>query len=233
MDLVKNLQLLENNILYHVKLNQIETVESFLKVIINKLKLHDIIRLSATWNNITNKVYIIVSPVLNTTVLNTTVLNTTVLNSPIDEIYKKLIDAKFKHLDFIKYIECMPDEINDFKANIDNLILDSNIFSFDVELVNNKLKMLIVINEVEEKILKLIDEQYWLPDKRVFYFLDLLIGEYIMNNYIDQINFSSMIMISAKLLNINEIKIKIYNLLNIKICTICNLPEYRKKLCTN
>lgn len=241
-DLLDTLKILEQKIFLHAKLNQVETIESFLSVIIRKACLENIITLIADWNNetINNKyLYIIISP------------QNEIPNIPIaEELFNFLINKKFIYIKFLKFVENISDKQNEDKnismtisngPSTPSSVLSSDKLKFSVskfgaDKYGRTIRMVVFVDEIIDKLLVQTDNDYWIPNNNLFYMLDLLLGEYYMTKHIATINFFPIMIVPPKtdFMNVNQVRETINDLLNIelKTCSLCEIPEYRAQLRT-
>jgi hypothetical protein len=235
-ELLLSLSYLEDKIFYHAKLKQVDTVESFLHVIVTKAKLNSEITLLASWtdeyiNN--NQLFITISTCAG------------INNIPlVDELYNLAITKKFKYCKFLKYIQNTP--ISDDLAL--SMISKSNkpvklkyddmkfsVIKGPTAADGRSIKLAVYINDIKDDLLtQASSEDHWLPDSNLMYVLDLILGEYYMIKHILSINFFPLMLLlpNARVLSINECIEEIETLLNkdFKKCSKCKNPEYRVKI---
>jgi len=243
-ELVFVLKALEDKILAHAILNQIETVESFLQVALRKAKLEDQISLLAGWNNEclrqadTPKTIAIVICAQNE-----------IPNIPhVERAFIGLTAVKFRYLRFMKFVEYHSTDFKDPYKNLSTTItsgsqkttfkvqdLRFHVARYGTDEYGRSIKLAVYTKEIIDTLIKpSSDEDHWIPDPNLFYLLDLVFGEYYMTKYISTINFfPSMIMPNdTNFLSAQEAKEHIDILLKLetKYCAVCNVPEYRTKL---
>lgn len=225
--LKSTLEWMENKIFHHARLKQIETVESFLAVAVNKSKLMDKIVLMADWNNETlaaNIIHIVISP-------QNEIPNMQI----VEELFEFLSKKKFKYIRFLKYIEYrgLHSEITSF--TVSNLVVElkhlSYLVSKDVPDKYDRAIKIVVFVEPCVNIDAILQPfgDHWVPDKNLLYVLDMLIGEYYMTKHISTISFAPRAVVKVETIKSDEVKDYIDELLRIKTkkCAKCKTPEYR------
>lgn len=235
--LALTLHALEQKIYMHASLNQVETVESFLEVALRKAKLTNDLSLIANWtaDDIKNKkVHIIVSA-----------QNEIPNIKNVDVAFDSFQAIKFKHLQFIKFIEYSDhknfDELSitvssgGRDVHVRTKDLKFHVAKHGVDEYGRSIKLGIYIDEIIDTLIKPTKtEDHWIPDPNLFYMLDLIFGEYYMTKHISTINcFPKLIMTSdTEFLTALEAKESIDLLLKIthNYCNVCGISEYRTKL---
>ena len=240
-EIANTLHILESKIFAHARLNQVETVESFLSLVINKAKLIDKVTLVADWDNHTikdNYLYIIVSP-----------QNEIPNIEYVERLFDLLIARKFTFLKFLKFVEQRSSEsknaislkISGSSGSTTSTVLSSDKLKFLVgksgaDVHGRTIRITVHVDEVIDALLKPSESgEYWIPDPNLFYMLDLLIGEYYMTKHIASISFFPSVIFDGRcdtFQNIDQIRETMGDLLKSKhnVCTTCGVPSYRTKI---
>lgn len=255
-ELAYTLKALESKIFLHASLKQIETVQSFLQVALRKAKLEDQLSLIAGWNDGCLQLKDHDSDIQKNKVNIIICAQNEIPNLPhVEKVFIALISLKFNHLRFMKFIEYLP-IVNNHQPTDPYSELSTTIISEGTETKSKtikvkdlkfhvsrygsdeygrSIKLAVYTNEIIDTLLKpSSEEDHWIPDSNLFYLLDLVFGEYYMTKYITTINFFPAMIMPAdtNFLTAQEAKEHIDILLKLehRLCSVCNIPEYRTKL---
>lgn len=243
--LLELLHSFEVRIFTHAKLNQVETVESFLDVLLTKAKLKDHLMLAGNWDEQSIKngtLYIVISS-----------QNEVEFMRYVEELYDLAILKQFRHLKFLKYIENGPSDntgitmkISDGKST--DIVLNSNQLQFSMakcgkDRYGRTIQIVVYIDQIIDTLLTPApNEDYYIPHDNLVYLLDLVIGEYYMTKHISRISFAPRIIMpkSAQFItSADELKADMNILLGFSCekCEKCSVRSYRanivNKVCVN
>lgn len=233
--LINLLKSFEVRIFAHARLNQVESVESFLDVLLLKSKLKDNLMLAGHWDEKSIKaqtLYIVISS------------QNEIPNMPhVDALYDLAILQHFKHLKFLKYIENGPTDGSNITMRIsdgksEDIILDSNKLEFSMakcgrDQYGRTIQIVVYVDQVIDTLLTPSpNEDYFIPHDNLLYMLDLVIGEYYMTKHISRISFAPRI-IMPKTLNFITNAETLKNDMNLLLgltydkCSKCFVSSYR------
>jgi hypothetical protein len=245
-ELANALKSLESFIFVHASANHVPTVESFLTIAVRKAVLEGEITLLANWtikSIAAKKITIIISA-----------QNEIPNVAHVEEFYKIVTKLKFKYFNFLKYVEYLPapDDKTDSLETLSTTITSAgptgnasclckvkdlrfHVAKFGADQYNRTLKIAVYVDEIIDKLIQpTASEDTWIPDKNLFYLMDLIFGEYYMTKHISNINFFPINVLASapsqnRPVSIIEAKSNIDELLNLdhKICHKCKAPEYR------
>ena len=236
--LINLLKSFEVRMFAHARLNQVETVESFLDVLLMKAKLKEHLMLAGHWD---------AKSVKNNTLFIVISSQNEIPNMQyVEELYDLVILEKFKHLKFLKYIENGTTDNSNVNMRISDgknsdIMLDSSQLEFSIakcgkDQYGRTIQIVVYVDQVIDTLLKPSpNEDYYIPHDNLLYMLDLVIGEYYMTKHISRISFAPRIIMQKSadfIIKAESLKTDMNLLLGFQCekCTKCSVCSYRVKI---